>query len=86
MVVWKLDRLGHSPVDLLTVVTDLAERSIGFRSITEGIDTTTPGRADGVLHLRGVALAGFERSLIRTYMGRSDRRPQAAADCLAGRR
>ena len=43
LVVWKLDRLGRSPPDLVDTVTGLADRSVGFRSLQEAIDTTTPG-------------------------------------------
>src|SRR3954453_10203655 len=43
IVVWKLDRLGHSLKDLITRITDLHQRGIGFKSPTENIDTTTSG-------------------------------------------
>jgi DNA invertase Pin-like site-specific DNA recombinase len=59
LVVWRLDRLGRSLQHLLTTITGLAERGIGFKSLTEQIDTTTPG-GKLVFHLFG-ALAEFER-------------------------
>ena len=63
LVVWKLDRLGRSLGHLIEVVTALEQRGVGFRSITEAIDTTTPG-GRLVFHLFG-ALGQFERDLIR---------------------
>jgi hypothetical protein len=58
-VVWKLDRLGRSLRHLLDVVADLERLGVGFKSLRESIDTTTPG-GRLVLHLFG-ALAEFER-------------------------
>ena len=63
LTVWKLDRLGRSLRHLIDVTEDLARRGIGFRTLTEAIDTTTPG-GELVFHIFG-ALAQFERRLIR---------------------
>jgi DNA invertase Pin-like site-specific DNA recombinase len=63
LVVWKLDRLGRSMTHLLQTVADLEGQGVGFQSLTENIDTTTPtGRL--VFHIFG-ALGQFERDLIR---------------------
>ena len=63
LIVWKLDRLGRSLPHLIETVTMLEKRGVGFRSITEAIDTTTSsGRL--VFHLFG-ALGQFERDLIQ---------------------
>src|SRR5918912_1536126 len=43
LVVWRLDRLGRSLRHLIEVVTALRDRGVGFRSLTEQVDTTTPG-------------------------------------------
>ena len=43
LVVWKLDRLARSLKQLIETVEDLQERRIGFKSLTEAIDTTTSG-------------------------------------------
>lgn len=63
LVVWRLDRLGRSLKHLIDTVNDLEARGVGFKSVTENIDTTTPG-GRLVFHVFG-ALAEFERELIR---------------------
>jgi Enterobacteriaceae phage serine recombinase len=71
LIVWKLDRLGRSLRDLITLLDDLKAREVAFRSLTEAIDTTTPtGRA--MWQMVGI-LAELERSLIqeRTTAGRA---------------
>src|SRR5712692_2997337 len=69
LIVWMLDRLGRSLRDLITMLDDLKQRGVKFRSLTEAIDTETPtGRA--MWQMIGV-LAELERSLIseRTRAG-----------------
>src|SRR5919205_451060 len=63
LVVWKLDRLGRSLKDLITRITELNDRKIGFKSLTENIDTTTSG-GKLIFHIFG-ALAEFERDIIK---------------------
>src|SRR3989454_5483118 len=63
LVVWRLDRLGRSLKHLIETITNLNNRKIGFRSITENIDTTTSG-GKLIFHIFG-ALAEFERDIIR---------------------
>jgi DNA invertase Pin-like site-specific DNA recombinase len=69
LAVWRLDRLGRSLKHLIEVMGGLEDQGIGFHSVTESIDTTTPG-GKLVFHIFG-ALAEFERNLIRdrTYAG-----------------
>src|SRR6266576_3588255 len=62
-VVWKLDRAGRSLTHLIELLKGLKERDIEFVSLTEQIDTTTPG-GKLIFHMMG-ALAEFERDLIR---------------------
>jgi DNA invertase Pin-like site-specific DNA recombinase len=63
LVVWKLDRLGRSLTHLIEIVNSLKANRVAFRSLTEGMDTTT---ASGELffHVFG-ALAQYERALIK---------------------
>ena len=63
LVVWKLDRLGRSLFHLVQIISELGEREINFRSLSDPIDTASPG-GRLVLHIMA-ALAEFERSLIR---------------------
>jgi DNA invertase Pin-like site-specific DNA recombinase len=88
VVVWRLDRLGRSLRDLIATMTMLDERGIGFKSLTENIDTTTSG-GKLIFHIFG-ALAEFERNLIRERTtaglsaararGRKGGRPKALRD------
>jgi len=57
-----LDRLARSLQDLITLVAQLRTRGVGFRSLHEAIDTTTPG-GRLVFHVFA-ALAEFIRELI----------------------
>ncbi len=77
LIVWKLDRPGRSLPHLIETVTVLEKRGVGFRSITEAIDTTTPG-GRLIFHLFG-ALGQFERDLIRE-------RTRAGLNAAAARR
>jgi DNA invertase Pin-like site-specific DNA recombinase len=69
LVTWKLDRLGRSLAHLIQIIDGLRRRRIGFCSLSEAIDTATPG-GKLVFHVLG-ALAEFERELIaeRTKAG-----------------
>ena len=63
LVVWRLDRLGRSLKHLIETITQLEERKIGFKSLTESIDTITSGGK--LIHYVFGALAEFERNLIQ---------------------
>ena len=85
LVVWKLDRLARSLRQLIDTIEELEKKGIGFKSLTENIDTTTSG-GRLVFHIFG-ALAEFERILIKErtiaglkaakVMGKKGGRPQA---------
>lgn len=62
-VVWRLDRLGRSLRHLIELSAELESGGVGLRSLTEHIDSTTPG-GKLVFHVFG-ALAEFEAALIR---------------------
>ncbi|WP_440583783.1 recombinase family protein [Xenorhabdus bovienii] len=63
LTVWRLDRLGRSLPHLIEVISTLEACGVGFRSLTESIDTTTSG-GRLIFHVFG-ALGQFERDLIR---------------------
>jgi DNA invertase Pin-like site-specific DNA recombinase len=80
LVVWKLDRLGTSIKDLITTMTLLEEQRIGFKSLTDNIDTTAKGgkqvfRIFGALQpvMREKTTAGLSAARIR---GRKGGRPK----------
>jgi len=75
LVVWKLDRLARSMRQLIETVEDMQVRGIELRSLTESIDTATPG-GRLVFHIFG-ALAEFERAVVRE---RTNAGLQAARD------
>lgn len=87
VLVWKLDRWGRSLVDLVTTLKELNSLSVGFISLTEALDLSTPtGRAmTGLL----AVFAEFERDLLRERvkagiahaksLGRPHGRPKTAA-------
>ena len=91
LMVWRLDRLGRALPHLLNVVADLAARGIEFRSLTEALDTTTPG-GRLAFHVFG-AVAQFERALAAERSaagvaaaraaGRRPGRPKLPADTAA---
>jgi DNA invertase Pin-like site-specific DNA recombinase len=76
LVVWRLDRLGRSLRHLIELMAEFEGEGIGFQSVSEAIDTTTPG-GKLVFHIFG-ALAEFERNLIRerTKAGLDAARPR----------
>ena len=92
LVTWKLDRLARSLPHLIETVNQLEDCGAGLQSLTEAIDTTTPG-GRLIFHVFG-ALAQFERDLIRerTRAGlsaaasrgrRGGRKPVVTADKLS---
>jgi DNA invertase Pin-like site-specific DNA recombinase len=87
IIVWRLDRWGRSVVDLVTTLQELSSVKVGFVSLTEALDLTTPsGRAlAGML----AVFAEFERDILRDRVkagiaqarkeGRPHGRPQTVA-------
>jgi DNA invertase Pin-like site-specific DNA recombinase len=63
VVVWKLDRMSRSLRDMIDIIKFFESKKVGFRSLTENIDTTTPS-GKLIFHIFG-SMAEFERDLIR---------------------
>ena len=64
LVVWRLDRLGRSMPHLVSIVSELKDKGIGFKSLRDGAIDTTTASGELVFNLFA-ALAQFERELIR---------------------
>jgi len=90
LLVWRLDRLGRSLPHLVSLVSELRERGVHFRSLSDGAIDTTTASGELIFHLFA-ALAQFERALVseRTRVGlqaarargrRGGRRPTTASD------
>jgi putative DNA-invertase from lambdoid prophage Rac len=88
ILVWRLDRWGRSLTDLIITLKELAELGIGFVSLTEAFDMTTPtGRA--LAGMLAPVFAEFEREILRERVkagiaqaranGTSFGRPKSAA-------
>ena len=76
LVVTRIDRLGRSLTDLVTIIDDLESRGVKFRSLQEGIDTSSP---EGKLIFQLISIfAEYERNLIqeRTKAGLDHARRQ----------
>lgn len=88
LMVWKLDRLARSTRQLIDTVEELRRREIGFRCLTQDLDTTTPGGR--LVFTIFSAIAEFEREVIRERTragldaararGRTGGRPPALSD------
>jgi DNA invertase Pin-like site-specific DNA recombinase len=66
LTVWKLDRLGRSLRDLITIVEDFNKRGINFRSLTEEINTSTPG-GKLVFHIFGALADNAECAIMQSH-------------------
>jgi DNA invertase Pin-like site-specific DNA recombinase len=83
LVVWKLDRLSRSLKDVLVLMEKIAQVGAGFRSLTEAIDTNSPG-GRMMMQIIGT-FAEFERAMLRerTRNGLDEARKQGR---VGGRR
>ena len=89
IVVWRLDRWGRSLVDLIATLQELTALKVGFVSLSEALDLTTPsGRAfAGML----AVFAEFERDILRDRVkagiaqARKDGRPHGRPAKIVGK-
>jgi putative DNA-invertase from lambdoid prophage Rac len=66
VLVWRLDRWGRSVTDLLATLQELEHLGVGFVSLTEALDLTTPaGRA--MAGLLAVFAANAERGIMQSH-------------------
>jgi len=81
-LVWRLDRWGRSVADLLATLQELDHLGVGFVSLTEALDLTTPaGRAMAALL---AVFAGFEREVLRERVRAGLAMPDGTATSWAG--
>jgi DNA invertase Pin-like site-specific DNA recombinase len=91
--VWKLDRLGRNTRHVLDVIEDIRERGAGFRSLTEGLDTTGPMGTAMLTIMAAFAQLERDTMIERTRAGlaaaaannRHGGRPRKIGDAAAAR-
>lgn len=76
LVVWRIDRIGRSMIDVITTVTELLERGVVVRSLSDGIDPST--REGRLMQSLMATFAEYERELIQE-------RVQAGVDAARAR-
>jgi len=75
LVCWRVDRIGRSMMDVLSTVQMLTERGVAFRSISDGVDPSTP-TGSLLLHLL-LSVASYERLLTHERVNNGVRAAQA---------
>ena len=74
LIVWKLDRLGRSLSHLLAIVNLLKDKQVAFRSLTEGMDTTTPS-GELLFHVFGALAHNAEDANMQSRSAKVSLRP-----------
>jgi DNA invertase Pin-like site-specific DNA recombinase len=69
LVVWRLDRLSRSTLHVLSLIQELGERGVGFRSITESVETSSPAGRLMLTLLAGLSAMEREITIERTHAG-----------------